>query len=471
MESRSRRPGIRRFDPRRNGGADLARNRGRGRRASQTINFPSLASKTFGAAPVNVSATASSALPVTLQVTAGPCTFSVAPPPPVISPALLSINGTGSCTVQATQTGNGSFNAATPVSRTFTISKANQTITVTGVPSSLLYGAPNVPVTATSTSLLPVTVAVTSGACEVVIVPSNPSVKINGAGSCWVRASQAGDSNYNAAFPVTKVVSVTRAPLTVTADSPPDKVYGAPLPPIGGTITGFVNGDTPASLSGTLSCIGFAIANSPVGTYPTSCSGVSSPNYNISYVNGSLKIVKAPQSISIDAIADKTYGALSSTVTTHSSSNLLVTLSSDTPGVCSVSATWFGPVTVLHAGSCTLRAKQAGNSNYAAASPDATQTFTVNPAPLSITADNKTILSAAPLPAFTLTYAGFVNFDTALSAVVTTPITCNAYTQANPTSGSDDAARPPRWLWAVTPFAAPATLPTTPRRSTTARSR
>jgi hypothetical protein len=403
-------------------------------KANQTITATLVPTHTFGNAPFVFTATASSGLPVTIGAT-GSCSLSGSS-----SPATVTINAAGSCAITSTQVGGPNYNAATAVVRNFLINKASQSISLIGVPTTLPYGSAAFPVTATSTSGLAVTLAVTSGPCQVVTLPSDPSIKINGAGSCWIQASRAADTNYNAAFPQIKVVSITRAPLTVTADSPPDKVYGAPLPPIGSTIpgiTGFVNGDTISNLSGTLSCFAFASASSPPGTYQTSCSGLSSPNYNITYVNGSLTVTKGPQTISIDAVTPKTYGASSFSVTTHSSSSLLVTLSSDTPLVCSVSATWFGPVTILHAGTCTLRAKQAGNSTYLAA-PDATRDITVNPAPLSITAANKTMLTTdSVLPAFTLTYAGFVNGDTALTAVVTTPITCNAYSQAIPVIGTD----------------------------------
>jgi len=64
------------------------------------------------------------------------------------------------------------------------------------------------------------------------------------------------------------------------------------------------------------------------------------------------------------------------TLSAEASSDAAVTLTSATPGVCTVSGT---TATFATAGTCTIDASQAGNSTYAAASQVA-QSFTVNPA-------------------------------------------------------------------------------------------
>ena len=64
------------------------------------------------------------------------------------------------------------------------------------------------------------------------------------------------------------------------------------------------------------------------------------------------------------------------TLSAEASSDAAVTVTSATPGVCTVSGT---TATFVTAGTCTIDASQAGNSTYAAASQVA-QTFTVNPA-------------------------------------------------------------------------------------------
>src|SRR5437016_9343077 len=88
-------------------------------KANQTITFNALANKTFGNPDFNVSATASSGLSVSFSAT-GNCT---------ISGNTVHLTGAGSCTITASQAGDANYNAATNVPQTFTIAKANQTIT------------------------------------------------------------------------------------------------------------------------------------------------------------------------------------------------------------------------------------------------------------------------------------------------------------------------------------------------------
>jgi hypothetical protein len=60
---------------------------------------------------------------------------------------------------------------------------------------------------------------------------------------------------------------------------------------------------------------------------------------------------------------------------------------------------------------CVLTASQGGNGNYDAAQ-DAQRTVSVQKAQLTVTADNKTMTYADPLPTFTYQIAGFVSPET-----------------------------------------------------------
>ena len=62
-----------------------------------------------------------------------------------------------------------------------------------------------------------------------------------------------------------------------------------------------MSGDTPSALTGTLSCSTTATASSPAGTYPISCSGLSSTNYTITYVPGQLTITPPPCASNVTA--------------------------------------------------------------------------------------------------------------------------------------------------------------------------
>jgi hypothetical protein len=69
------------------------------------------------------------------------------------------------------------------------------------------------------------------------------------------------------------------------------KAFGAPLPGFTASATGFVNGDSFASLTGTLALGTTATPESAVGSYPIVPSGVSSPNYAITFAVGTLSVV------------------------------------------------------------------------------------------------------------------------------------------------------------------------------------
>jgi streptogramin lyase len=88
---------------------------------SQTITFGSLSNMALGSAPLTLSATASSGLPVSFDsLTTSVCTVSG-------STSILVALGT--CTIQATQAGNATYSAATPVSQSFQVEAATFTVT------------------------------------------------------------------------------------------------------------------------------------------------------------------------------------------------------------------------------------------------------------------------------------------------------------------------------------------------------
>jgi hypothetical protein len=84
-------------------------------------------------------------------------------------------------------------------------------------------------------------------------------------------------------------LTVNRAALTVTADNK-SKLLGAPLPPFTASYSGFVLGQGPGVLGGTLTFNTPATAASPVGSYPVTPSGLTSPNYQITFVGGTLYV-------------------------------------------------------------------------------------------------------------------------------------------------------------------------------------
>jgi len=109
---------------------------------SQTISFTALANHVYGDAPVTLSATATSGLPVTFKIVSGPA---------AVSGSTLMILGAGSITVEADQAGSATVAAAAPVQQSFTVAQATTQAVITPLPATGNQAA-SIALTATVTS-------------------------------------------------------------------------------------------------------------------------------------------------------------------------------------------------------------------------------------------------------------------------------------------------------------------------------
>jgi hypothetical protein len=117
----------------------------------------------------------------------------------------VTLVAVGTCTIQATQAGNTSYAAATPVNQSFQVTQASQMITF-GALANLQLGTPPFIVSATASSGLPVSFASTTpSVCTV----SGTTVTLVSTGTCTIQATQAGNNNYAAAIPVNQSFQVT----------------------------------------------------------------------------------------------------------------------------------------------------------------------------------------------------------------------------------------------------------------------
>jgi hypothetical protein len=172
----------------------------------QTITFSALPGVTFGIAPFTLVAAATSGLTVIFTST----TLTVC----TVSGSTLTVIAAGGCSITASQPGNANYSAAPNVIQGFTVSKAAQTITFGPLANTNLGVAP-FSITASTTSGLTITfTSTTTGVCTV----SGSTVTIVATGSCSITASQSGNTNYNAATPVSQSFTVF-PPCTLTLTS------------------------------------------------------------------------------------------------------------------------------------------------------------------------------------------------------------------------------------------------------------
>jgi gliding motility-associated-like protein len=170
-----------------------------------------------------------------------------------------------------------------------------QTIAFAPLPAKT-YGDVDFAPNATSTNGT-IPIAFTSDNTAVAVF-LNGNIHITGAGTTNITATQAGNNDFAAANPVTQVLIVNKAPLTVIADNK-TKPFGAPNPTLTATYVGFVYNDTPAEFTELPLVTTTAVENSPVGDYPITVSGGISADYVINPVAGTLTITAIPSTITI----------------------------------------------------------------------------------------------------------------------------------------------------------------------------
>lgn len=143
---------------------------------------------------IKLNATSSSGLPVFYNRISGPGT---------VSGDSLSITSVGTIIIKAIQPGDDTYSAATPKNDTIIVSKGNQVVTLDSI-ADRYYRQGNFLVQTSSSSGLNVTKTIVSGNARV----AGNTVIVDGAGSITIRASQNGNSNYNAATPVERTFCV-----------------------------------------------------------------------------------------------------------------------------------------------------------------------------------------------------------------------------------------------------------------------
>ncbi|MFI5161292.1 MAG: gliding motility-associated C-terminal domain-containing protein [Sphingobacteriales bacterium] len=168
-----------------------------------------------------------------------------------------------------------------------------QTITFAPLPVKT-YGDPDFSADATSSNnTIPVTYASDNTGVATIV---NGQIHIVSVGTTNITAAQAGNDSYSAAAPVTEILTVNKAPLTLTADNK-SKTVGQANPIFTFSHTPFAYNEDVSVLTTQPVLSTIATTNSTVGQYVITIDGAKSPNYDIQHIPGTLTISAAPQSI------------------------------------------------------------------------------------------------------------------------------------------------------------------------------
>ncbi|WP_184253945.1 MBG domain-containing protein [Rhodopseudomonas rhenobacensis] len=266
-------------------------------------------------------------------------------------------------------------------------------LTVTADAQSRLYGAANPALTYTSSGLVN-----GDGLSGSLFTAASPTSNV---GIYGITQGSLANSNYAISYTGANL-SVTAAPLTVTADAQ-SRLYGAANPALTYTSSGLVNGD---SLSGSLFTAASPTSN--VGIYGITQGSLANSNYAISYIGANLSVAAAPLSVTADA-QSRFYGAANPALT-YTSSGLL---NGD-----SLSGSLFtaaGPTS--NVGLYGITQGSLANSNYAISYIGAN--LSVTPAPLAVTANAQSRLYGVANPALTYVSSGLVNGDSLTGGLAT----------------------------------------------------
>jgi len=167
-------------------------------KANQTITFANPGNQVAGSS-ILLTATASSNLPVAFSVDSGPAT---------VSGATLSLNGTGTVKVTASQGGDANYNGAPPVPQSFIVTAATQPVVSISPTTGTVALGGSVTFTASGGGFGGYTWGGTAGATGNG-TSTTKTVQFNSVGSYTVTVSSPGDATHGASNAATATITVS----------------------------------------------------------------------------------------------------------------------------------------------------------------------------------------------------------------------------------------------------------------------
>ncbi|HXU45065.1 MAG TPA: Ig-like domain-containing protein, partial [Thermoanaerobaculia bacterium] len=347
-------------------------------KGDQTITYTSTAPSdaTVNGPTYNVTATASSGLPVTFTIDASATSVCS------IAGSTVSFTAAGTCVIDANQAGNANYNPAPQAQQSFTVSLASQTISFTSTaPANAKVGGPTYNVTATATSGLTVTFTIDASASTVCTIAGS-TVSFIGAGTCVINANQAGDASYAPAPQVQQTFAVTKNDQTITFTStvPASAKVSGPTYNVTATATSglTVTFTIDASASTVCTIAGSTVSFIGAGTCVINANQAGDATWNPApQAQQTFPVAKGDQTITFTSTAPvgATVAGPTYTVTATATSGLAVifTIDASASTVCTIAGS---TVSFIGAGTCVINANQPGDANWNPA-PQVQQSFPV----------------------------------------------------------------------------------------------
>jgi Glycoside hydrolase family 44/Chitobiase/beta-hexosaminidase C-terminal domain len=270
-------------------------------------------------------------------------------------------------TIQAIAAASG-YNNSAVASATY-LFQQSQTISFPTI-GGLVQAKTTIDLSATASSGLTVSFASTTpSVCTVFL--SKASMLTSG--NCGITASQAGNSAYAAAPPVSQVIDVAGASQSISFIPPNPSVANTTI-----TLSATASSGLPVTFFAESPSVCTVSGNEAVLLIAGGCTLIATQAGNNVYSGVSVEVeftvTKASQTITFPRIATQLVGTPLSLSAT-ASSGLPVAFKSTTAAVCTVSGS---TATFIAAGTCSIDVTQGGNATFAAAPPVGTSFIAVD---------------------------------------------------------------------------------------------
>ncbi len=370
--------------------------------ATPTITWASPASITFGTALGSAQLDASASV-------AG--TFAYTP----AAGAVLDAGNNQTLSVVFTPTDTTDYTTAT-VTTTISVSQATPTINWNS-PASITFGTPLGSAQLDASASVAGTYVYTPAAGTVLHAGDNQTLSV-----VFTPTDETGHTTVS----VTTTISVSQATPTITWTGPVSITYGTAL--------GSAQLDASASAAGTFAYTPAAGTVLHAGDNQT-LSVVFAPTDTTDYATTSATVLidVAPAPLTIQVSNQTiTYGGSMATPTV----GYIGLVNSDAPAIFRAAGnsppSFNSVLPNLHVGNYSLTASGASDNDYTIAYVPGT--LSINPAPLTIAANNATMFSGQAVPALTASYSGFQNGDTPASLDSLPTLSTSATSASSPGS-------------------------------------